>query len=292
MIKNDTAITNAVTIDVEEWFDTILFAEEPAFASRKSGLPANVSDILALLAGASVKATFFILGSVARKYPDTVKAIAAAGHEVASHGGTHKAVFRMSPAEFKKDLADSRADLERLSGQTPQGYRAPTISILKNDSVHLSAIREAGYTYDSSLYPVFLSRRPAAPYSDACGLVEFPPSVFSLAGVKMPFLGGTFLRLLPLCFTTARLAALNARSLPGMLYFHSWEFEKARPAGAGLTAAAGQFLNSASVPRKVAALLRDFSFAPARLALELYDRSGAKPGKAAGGSPAPGRSGQ
>ncbi|MEI7482002.1 MAG: polysaccharide deacetylase family protein [Elusimicrobiota bacterium] len=263
MIKDTSSVVNALSIDVEEWFDTVLFAGDPAFADKQSGLPADVSRILVMLDTIAVKATFFILGSVARKYPDTVKAIASAGHEVASHGGTHRSVFRMSQAEFKKDLADSRAALEKLTGKAPLGYRAPTFSILKNESFYLAAIKEAGYAYDSSLYPVFLSHRRRAPYTDASGLMEFPPSVFSFAGVKLPFLGGTFLRLMPKNFIASRLAGLNALGLPGILYCHSWEFGEIAPTGTGLTKQLIQYSNVASVAKKVEYLARSFKFAPA-----------------------------
>jgi len=263
MIEDTTPVVNALSIDVEEWFDTVLFSDDTAFSAMQSGLPADVSRILALLDAMAVRATFFILGSVARKYPETIKAIAGAGHEVASHGATHRSVFKMSQAEFKKDLADSRAALEKLTGKAPLGYRAPTFSILKNESFYLTAIKEAGYSYDSSLYPVFISRRRRAPYTDASGLMEFPPSVFSFAGVKFPFLGGTFLRLMPQNFLASRLAGLNALGLPGILYFHSWEFCEIAPAGIGLTTDLIQYSNVTSVPKKVEYLASLFKFAPA-----------------------------
>ncbi|OGR45270.1 MAG: hypothetical protein A2X35_03225 [Elusimicrobia bacterium GWA2_61_42] len=258
---------NAVTVDVEEWFDTVLFDGPPPGAT--SNLPANVAAILRLLDNYSTKATFFILGSVARSHPETVRRIAAAGHEVASHGDTHKAVLRMSAGEFKKNLETSRDTLAALTGKRPAGYRAPTFSIGGNAEERLAAVKDAGYAYDSSLYPLPFSGRPRAPHVRPCGLKELPPSVFSCCGLKVPFFGGSFLRLLPGGFVAARLAALNAAGLPGVLYFHSWEFETARPAGAGLAGAAGQFLNSASVPRKVAALLKNFRFGPAAQVLGL-----------------------
>ena len=287
MSKNTNPVINACTIDVEEWFDTILFSAAPRGA--RSRLPENISRILALLKERSVRATFFVLGSAARAHPDAVKAIADAGHEVASHGDDHKAVFRMGDAEFRKNLEDSRDTLAALTGARPEGYRAPTFSIGANADRRLAAIKDAGYSYDSSLYPLPFSGRRREPHEHPCGLAEFPPSVFSCCGLQAPFLGGSFLRLLPLDFVASRLASLNAAGLPGMLYFHSWEFETARPAGAGLAAAAGQFLNSSSVPRKVDALLRRFCFAPARRLVELYGRNGSKPAETAVLPPAGGR---
>jgi len=272
-------LLNALTVDVEEWFDTILFSAPPAGACSR--LPENISDILDLLKRHAVHATFFVLGSVARAHPDFVKAIAAAGHEVASHGDTHKAVFRMSAAQFKKSLEDSRDALTAITGKKPAGYRAPTFSICGNTEEHIATIKNAGYSYDSSLYPLSLSGRLREPHKRPCGIIEFPPSVFCWHGLRIPFLGGSFLRLLPQSFITSTLASLNTEGLPGMLYFHSWEFEKTKPAGTGFAAAAGQFLNSASVPRKVDALLQNFSFAPAQRVLALYDWSEFKPDRAA-----------
>jgi len=260
-------LLNAVTVDVEEWFDTVLFGGRPAGA--ESRLPQNVADILYLLEKRGVKATFFVLGSVAKDHPDTVKAIAAAGHELASHGATHRSVCRLSPEEFSESLRTSAEEIAALTGSRPLGYRAPTFSVLKGEAAFLSAVKAAGYGYDSSLYPLFLSGRPRAPYTAPCGLREFPPSVFSFAGLGLPFLGGSFLRLLPAGFVAGRLAALNAAGTPGMLYFHSWEFENGRPARSGALAAAGQFLNAASVREKTDFLLREFEFAPARRVLGL-----------------------
>lgn len=256
---------NAVTVDVEEWFDTVLFGGKPAGAASR--LPQNVADVLALLDRHSVKATFFILGSVARAHPEAVRAIAAAGHEVASHGDDHRSVCRLSRGEFARGLAASADALQALTGSRPAGYRAPTFSVLNDEAAFLAALRAAGYAYDSSLYPLPLSGRPRGPHSPLAGLQEFPPSV--TPSLRLPFLGGSFLRLLPAGLVAGRLAALNAAGLPGMLYFHTWEFEPSRPAGAGPLAAAGQFLNCASVPAKVDSLLSAFRFAPARQVLGL-----------------------
>lgn len=258
---------NAVTIDVEEWFDTVLFPSAPAGAVSR--LPENVADILALLKKHSVRATFFVLGSVVKNHPGAVKAIAAAGHEVASHGSTHQAVFRLGPAGFKQSLEASRDALAAVTGKRPAGYRAPTFSIGPRSEALLAAVKDAGYVYDSSLYPLPFSGRARGPHPLPCGLLEFPPSVFSCCGLGVPFLGGSFLRLLPGGFVAARLAALNAAGRPGMLYFHSWEFERTKPAGLGFAAQAGQFLNLRSVPGKVDALLSAFSFGPAAQVLGL-----------------------
>ena len=158
---------NAVTVDVEEWFDTILFPARPAGA--RSRLPENISAILALLHRHSVRATFFILGSVAREHPDTVRAIAAAGHEVASHGDTHASVFRLSPAGFRQSLEASRDALAALTGKPPAGYRAPTFSIGGSGEDRLAAVKAAGYAYDSSLYPLPFSGRRAEPHQRFAG---------------------------------------------------------------------------------------------------------------------------
>lgn len=255
---------NAVTVDVEEWFDTVLFDGRPAGAVSR--LEENVADILELLGKRSVKATFFILGSVAREHPAAVKAIAAAGHEVASHGDTHCSLCRLTPEEFRAGLRASMTELESLAGARPLGYRAPTFSVLGGDAEFLSEVKAAGYFYDSSLYPLPFTGRSRGPRAGT-GAREFPPSVTT--SLRLPFLGGSFLRLLPYRTVAGKLAELNRSGLPGMLYFHTWEFEKARPAGAGLIAAAGQFLNSRSVPAKVDALLSSFAFVPARRVLGL-----------------------
>lgn len=252
---------NALTIDLEEWHDTVLFSEAPpAPAGDFSG---NVDQILALLKKRGVKATFFMLGRLALAHPGTARAITAAGHELASHGHEHKSLWRLSPEEFAADLARSREAISSACGAAPAGYRAPTWSLKGREKEFLPLIKAAGFSYDSSLYGLGPGA-PRAPYQVIEGLTEFPPSVFKCCGLGLPFLGGTFLRWAGAGFLKERVAALNRSGLPALLYFHSWEFDPAPPPGLSFYKRAVQYYNVKSVPLKADALLAAFDWAPIR----------------------------
>ncbi|MCX5785598.1 MAG: polysaccharide deacetylase family protein [Elusimicrobia bacterium] len=261
---------NAVSVDVEEWHDTVLFGKSDELRGRLTALPENTLEILELFDRFSVKATFFILGSAAQKYPDTVKAIARAGHEIASHGMTHASVNSLSLEEFEKTAADSKKLLFDISGYAPVGYRAPTFSIYSRERAHMEILQRAGYSYDSSLYPlrIFSGRKiPRGPHEILPGFREYPLSVARCPLPPVPFLGGTFLRLLPLKFIHANLRRLNSAGLPGMLYFHTWEMDlKAPPVPAWKRAV--QFSNLSSVREKIERLFGGFSFSTAREVLD------------------------
>ena len=252
---------NALTVDLEEWHDTVLFRKKPAGAA--GNFLRNVDDILALLERRRVKATFFMLGRLALAYPSAARSIVSAGHELASHGHEHRALWRLTAEEFSADLARSRAALKAAAGTEPAGYRSPTWSLKGRAAEFLPLIRAAGFAYDSSLYGL----GPGAargPYEIIPGLTEFPPSVFRLCGAGFPFLGGTFLRWAGLDFLKARTAGLNSAGLPALLYFHSWEFDPAPPAGLPYYKRAVQYYNVKSVPVKAEALLEAFNWAPVR----------------------------
>lgn len=252
---------NALTIDLEEWHDTVLFKETPPGAA--SDFTRNAADILALLERRGVKATFFMLGRLAQQYPDTARAIVSAGHEIASHGHEHRSLWRLTAQDFSADLARSRAAIKAAAGVEPAGYRSPTWSLKGRAAEFLPLIRRAGFAYDSSLYGLGPGA-PRGPYEVLPGLTEFPPSVFRCCGLGFPFLGGTFLRWAPAGFLKARAAALNAQGLPALLYFHSWEFDPAPPPGLPFYKRAVQYYNVGSVPVKVGALLDSFSWGPVR----------------------------
>lgn len=251
---------NAATVDAEEWNDTVLFHG----ASGGGNFPANVAAILALLGGRKVKATFFLLGELALRYPAETEAIAAAGHEVASHGHTHRSLWRMTRQEFALDLKKSRSAIAGAAGALPAGYRSPTWSLKGREKEFLPVIRDAGFSYDSSLYPAGFGAPGRGPYEIIPGLTEFPPSVFRLAGLRLPFLGGTFLRWAGPGFMAERIKRLNTAGLPALLYFHSWEFDPEPPAPVPFYKRAVQYYNIKSVPVKVGALLENFSWAPIR----------------------------
>jgi polysaccharide deacetylase family protein (PEP-CTERM system associated) len=191
--------------------------------------------LLDRLAHFSIKATFFVVGQIARTHPRLVRAIADAGHEVGSHSWDHRRVHRHTPATFREDLRRSRDALEQASGQAVLGYRAPTFSVTAETAWALDVLAEEGFAYDSSIYPVRHDRYgvPAAPRAPfrARGreheIMELPPVTLRVLGVNLPVGGGGYFRLLPLPLLKAALRQTRRQCRPcvAMLYFHPWEFD-------------------------------------------------------------------
>jgi len=233
-------VRNALTIDVEEYFQAHAYAKviDPADWERIPGrVIANVRRLLALLAAHSTRATFFVLGWVADRHPELVREIVAAGHEVGSHGYAHRLLHRQSPDEFAADLARSLAVLRGALGDAgaPLGYRAPGFSLTSRTLWALDILRAQGVRYDSSLQPVLTRRRNGAYGASRfatrldAGLWEFPVSTVRLAGYNCPVAGGAYFRLLPLWVTRRAIDRINAEGRPAVVYLHPWELDPAEP---------------------------------------------------------------
>ncbi|MFA6030867.1 MAG: polysaccharide deacetylase family protein [Elusimicrobiota bacterium] len=260
----------ALSVDVEEWCQTVLFEGGPRDDGARTRLPESVSGLLALLERRGVKATFFFVGALVEKYPETVLLVAARGHELASHGWRHRLVHRMGAAEFEEDVRRSVEALRRVSGAEVVGYRAPTWSLGRHKALAAALLPRLGLRYDSSLYP--LGFRPDAerfPRTLPGGLLEFPPSTFRLLGANLPFAGGTFLRCAPTGFILERLRALRAAGRPVHAFAHSWELEGPAPEGLPAWKRWVQYGNVAGVRGKLEALLEAFPFSPVRECLGL-----------------------
>jgi polysaccharide deacetylase family protein (PEP-CTERM system associated) len=194
--------------------------------------------LLDVLDEAGAKATFFVLGEIARNRPRLVWDIAEAGHEVASHGWDHRRVHRLSPAEFLDDVRSSRDALEQASGGPVIGYRAPTFSVGRRTGWAIDVLAEAGYQYDSSVFPVRHDRygvpdAPRTPFvaeGESAHLIELPPATCRALGQNLPVAGGGYFRLFPPAVMESGLRQL-ARTDPavGVLYFHPWEFDPDQP---------------------------------------------------------------
>jgi polysaccharide deacetylase family protein (PEP-CTERM system associated) len=231
-----------LSFDVEEYFQVEGAArcgvgpqDWPNYANR---LPPAVDRILQALDDHRTSATFFVLGWVAEHEPDVVRRIAAAGHEVASHGMTHQMLQHLAPDPFRRELLDSRRILEDLTGRPVVGYRAPTFSITHETAWALDVLAETGYRYDSSVFPVRHDRYgvPGAPrvVHRATGpgggsVLEIPPLTLRLAWTNWPVGGGGYLRLLPVRAVAWALRAAERRRQPGMLYLHPWELDPEQP---------------------------------------------------------------
>jgi polysaccharide deacetylase family protein (PEP-CTERM system associated) len=236
-----TPITHMLSFDVEEYFQVEAAAAKIDFrdwASFEKRLAPSVDRILDLLARTGTYATFFVLGWVAQNEPDVVRRIAAGGHEIASHGMNHRMIGTLTPEEFRRDILESKNVLEDISGKPILGYRAPTFSITRQTFWALDVVVQAGFKYDSSIYPIRHDRYgiPDSPrfVHRAKGpgggeLFEIPPLTLRLGKMNWPVGGGGYLRLFPAICVTAGLKQAVKNRQPGMLYLHPWEFDPEQP---------------------------------------------------------------
>lgn len=226
-----------LTVDVEEFFhSTALTARVPP--TRWNGLsrraPLMVDWILERLAERDATATFFVLGWSAEKDPAMVRAIADAGHEVASHGWEHLKVPELGPERFRTSIRRTRHFLEDLTGHPVLGYRAPSFSITRHMGWALDVLIEEGYRYDSSIFPVGIhpgygdASAPAAPWEihrPGGTLREVPPATVGVGGRRLPAAGGAYLRFFPVALVRRALREAERAGHPGTLFVHPWDLD-------------------------------------------------------------------
>ena len=228
------------SVDVEEHFHVNGF--EPwvprgDWDRYPSRVTIGTERVLDLLARHDARATFFTLGWVAERHPALVKRIAAAGHEIASHGSLHRRIPTMSPDEMRADVRKAKRAIEDCTGVQVRGFRAPSFSITKGNEWALEVLLEEGHTYDSSIFPI---RRPDYGYPGALTvphiirtpsgpITELPLATASLAGMRMPAAGGGYLRQFPLSLMQRALRQYEARRVPAMCYIHPWELDPEQP---------------------------------------------------------------
>lgn len=266
------AVVNALSVDVEEWFQVGAF-ERVIARDEWDGLASRVEDncarVLDLFAAAGVKATFFTLGWIAARRPALVRRIHEAGHELASHGWDHARVFTLGAGAFAEDLARSRAALEDAAGMPVRGYRAPSFSIDARTPWAFEVLAEQGYAYSSSVAPVVhdhygwreAPRFAFRPLADS-PLLELPVTTAEWAGRRLAAGGGGFFRVLPYGFTRAAVRQVNALGQPAMFYFHPWEIDPAQPrvAEAPLRSRLRHYTGLAGMEAKLARLAREFAW--------------------------------
>lgn len=266
-----TGLTNAMTIDVEDYFQVSAFAPYIArteWSSRECRVERNIQTILELLARHHTQATFFTLGWIAERYPQLVRQIVDSGHELASHGYGHQRASDQSPAEFFSDIDRAKKLLEDLSGQRILGYRAPSFSIGKGNLWAYDSLLEAGYHYSSSIYPIAhdhygMPDSPRFAYEVRPGLTEIPITTVRLFERNFPSSGGGYFRLLPYPVTRWLIQRVNSRDQqPGMFYFHPWEIDPDQPRVAGINHKAKfrHYVNLAHTQARLERLLSDFKW--------------------------------
>lgn len=227
----------AMTVDVEEWFHAHnLGVPEDGWCDLPSRVEIGVSALLLLFAETRTKATFFVLGWVAERQPELVRRIRDAGHEIASHGHMHRVIQDQSVDEFRADIRRSKVLLEDLIGGPVRGYRAPSYSITRDTTWALSEIRQAGYTYDSSIYPVRAPHGrygiPGAPkqrHEPIIGLHEYPLPIVNMLGVEFPAVTGAYLRLWPMAVHLLAMRQYHRRGAPLIINVHPWELDPDQP---------------------------------------------------------------
>jgi polysaccharide deacetylase family protein (PEP-CTERM system associated) len=234
-------ISNAMTVDVEDYFHVSAFADAISrgdWDACESRVEQNTRRLLDLFDAHGVKATFFVLGWVAERTPGLIKEIDQRGHEIACHGYSHRLVYDQTPDEFFTETRHAKVLLEDICGRPVLGYRAASYSITERSRWALDMLLDLGFVYDSSVFPVRHDRygmpgTPRLPYRmqlEAGELVEFPLSTARVLGTNLPVAGGGYFRLYPYAVTRAGLRSVNKRQgAPFVFYLHPWEIDPEQP---------------------------------------------------------------
>jgi len=266
-------VVNALTIDVEDYFHVSVFdglIPRSQWSSLESRVCANTERLLDIIG--ETKGTFFVLGWVAERFPALVRAIAAAGHEIASHGSEHRLVYDQTPSAFRDDVRRAKADLEAASGREVIGYRAPSYSVTPQSLWALDILIEEGYRYDASIFPIRHDRygipvSPRHPYTihrPAGSLLEAPASTTIVGPLNLPIAGGGYFRILPYWWTRWGVNRVNSlERQPAIFYLHPWEIDPDQPRlKAGLLSRFRHYRNLHKTEERLRQLLADFQFAP------------------------------
>ncbi len=260
-------IKNALSIDVEDWYQGILQIKQEGWPKYENRIKQGLDKILRILDTYKTKATFFILGYLAEKQPDVINKISCAGHEIASHGYWHKLIYNQTPQEFREDVARSKDAIESITKKKVRGYRAPFFSITKDSLWALEILNDLGFDYDSSIFPVknFLYGIPDADGSihkiSDTDITEFPLSVLKINGFRFPVCGGFYLRSLPYLISSCGIRSFNRSGQPVVVYLHPWELDIDKPKiPMGLKWKIIHEYNIATMENKLKLLVRDFYF--------------------------------
>lgn len=265
---------NALTIDVEDYFQVLAMAPYVARSEWEGAYPhrveGNIDKVLALLEEYDVRATFFVLGWVAERYPTAIRRVAEQGHELANHGYGHERVTAIGPRLFREDVSRAKGLLEDIAAQPVIGYRAPAFSIGPHTPWAFEILQETGHSYSSSVYPIHHDHygAPGAPRFAhrtewSQGLLEVPPATFRLGGHNWPVAGGGYFRLLPYFLSRLALNRINRGDCrPAVFYIHPWEVDPAQPRipGINLKTRFRHYVNLHRTTPRLRRLLSEFSW--------------------------------
>jgi len=266
-------ISNALTIDVEDYFQVSAFASCircSEWDRQECRIERNVDRILSLLDRHDTHATFFTLGWIAERYPQLVRRIVDEGHELASHGYMHQRATELDETQFRADIRRSKGLLEDLTGVRVAGYRAPSFSIGEGNRWAFDCLADEGYRYSSSIYPIRHDHygTPDAPrfaHRVEGGLLEIPATTMRLMNANLPSSGGGYFRLLPYAMSRWMLRRVNLEDgEPTIFYFHPWEIDLEQPRVRGIDAKTRfrHYVNIGNpMERRLERLLSDFRWA-------------------------------
>jgi polysaccharide deacetylase family protein (PEP-CTERM system associated) len=273
-------VVNAITIDVEDYFHVSAFdgvVPRHQWDRLESRVCENTERLLVIFDEHRVRATFFILGLVAERFPDLARRIASLGHEIASHGYAHRLVYDQTPAAFREDVRRAKQILEDITGTRVAGFRAPSYSITPRSLWALDTLIEEGYAYDASIFPIYHDRygiplSARHPYwidRDAGSILEIPGSTLRWQGFNLPFGGGGYFRLFPYAWTRWGMARLNRdEGRPAVYYLHPWEIDPGQPRlQSSCLTALRHYKNLDKTEGRLRRLLSEFAFAPLRSTL-------------------------
>jgi polysaccharide deacetylase family protein (PEP-CTERM system associated) len=263
------AITNALSIDVEDYFQVSAFEariDRDSWDALPCRVEHNVARVLDLLGELRCQATFFVLGWIAHRYPELIRTIADAGHEIASHGYAHRRATEQAPQDFLDDVRRTKRLLEDIAGCSVIGYRAPSFSICERNLWAFDCLVEAGYRYSSSVYPVYHDHygMPDAPrfaHRLPNGLIEVPLTTARVFGMNLPAGGGGYFRLAPYRVSRWAIARVNRREQrPAIFYVHPWELDPEQPRvdGVRLSSRLRHYLNLDKTEPRLRRLIGDF----------------------------------
>lgn len=262
---------NALTVDVEDYFQVEAFAstiDRSGWETLPRRVESNTERLLAIFDETGARATFFVLGWVAKRHPRLAQRIVAQGHELASHGFDHNRADRQTPDEFRDDVRRAKQVLEDVAGVPVLGYRAPTFSIGRGSRWAHAILFDEGYRYSSSVYPVKhdlygTPGAPQTPFAPLPGMLEIPLTTVRLLRIGLPASGGGYFRLLPYSLSRWLLQrAGRVHRSPAVFYVHPWEIDPGQPRqrAAPLLSRFRHYLNLGSTEARLRRLLGDFTW--------------------------------
>jgi polysaccharide deacetylase family protein (PEP-CTERM system associated) len=262
---------NALTVDVEDYFQVEVFAstiDRSDWEKLPRRVERNTERVLDILGETGARATFFVLGWVAKRHPLLARRIVGEGHELASHGFDHLRADRQTPEEFRSDVRRSKQLLEDVGGAPVLGYRAPTFSIGGGNRWAHAILLEEGYRYSSSVYPIKHDLygtpcAPRTPFAPLPGMIEIPLSTVRLLCANLPASGGGYFRLLPYRFSRGLLKhARRVHRSPAIFYLHPWEIDPDQPRqrAVPLLSRFRHYINLGCTEPRLRRLLGDFTW--------------------------------